>query len=327
MTAEELIIAVTSEASSIPPVAYKLLWGLISLAIQRGSGVVQVSMPWLALYTGSSRAGIAIAIEQIRKYVEVDATPGKPTTFRLPEAWLPSQGPLFGGSGPITARRPRLQRQRVENFPAPPNPSKNQANDQAGTVQFPGMFSPVTGLPTRQLQPGIQAAPVQNLNTFDQAIEMGTRARVESSRVEGFLLTEDYLIVVKAFHTVEIRLDQEEDARILTEILQSYRSHFDSAARASSRIDRKVLARLLAIGSLEEIAETLNERLAMGRKPGDSDMWFFFVLLDKIHGIDAKLTANVIQQEKSKASPNESGAPLLADQLLADVKAKARRMA
>lgn len=327
MTEEELIIAVAAEAREIPPVAYKLLWGLISLAIQRGSGVVQVSQSWLALYIGASRAGIAIAIRQLEKYVEVDNLSTKVTTFRLPESWLPSQGPLFGGDGPITSRRPRLSTVITTSPPPAPSMSKGQAKDQASACSISRHLLPITSLEPRLRLPGIQANLVHPVSNYVQDIEMGTRARVESSRVEVTAEEEEYLVVEKAFHTVEIRANQLEDARILTEILQSYRSHFDSSARAASRPDRKVLARLLAIGSLEEIADTLNERLAMGRKPGESDMWFFFVLLDKLRGIDHKLTASVIEQAKSKAPFNESRGALFEDQLLAEVNAKARRLA
>lgn len=327
MTAEELIIAVTAEAHVIPPVAYKLLWGVISLAIQRGSGVVQVSMPWLAMYTGASRAGIAIAIGQLRKYVEVDSTPGKPLTFKLPEDWLPPQGPLFGGSGPITARRPRISTVITTTPSPPPTPSRNQATDQAGTNPYSRQVWPVTGLPTRPLQPGIQAAPVQNPGCIVQDIDKGTRARADQIRSEVSAVTEEYLSIRKAFRTVEIRPDQREDADILTEILQGYRSNFDSAARAASRPNRIVLARLLAIAAIEELSHTIYELQAERQRPGKSDMWFFTVLLERIRGFDRTITASVIEQEKSKAPFNESRGALFEDQLLADVTAKARRMA
>lgn len=326
MTAEELIIAVTSEATSIPPVAYKLLWGLISLALQRGSGVVQVSMPWLALYTGASRAGIAIAISQLTKYVEVDSTPGKPTTFRLPDSWLPSQGPLFGGDGPITARRPRLPHVRTK-APTPPRMVPgNQATDQAGTGLNTRQVWPDTSLEITPHLPRYQAAPAWNLSSFNGKPREDPRARVESNRIEDSASSAGYLVLVKAFHTVEIKPEQWEDSRILSDSIICHRMNFDSDASASSRRDRKVLARLLAIAPLEDICDSIHELLAEKRPPGKSDMWYFSVLLDRIHGIDHRVTAAYIEQEKSKALSNESRGPLFEDSLLDEVGGKLRRL-
>lgn len=156
------------------------------------------------------------------------------------------------------------------------------------------------------------------------------RIPIDSNRIEDGGGRNLYLVIEEAFHTVEIRPDQREDAQILSECILTHRKdfYFDSDAAASSRRDPKVIARILAIAPIEQLSDAIFGLKAERRKPGKTDMWYFSVLFDRIQGIDHKLTAAVIEQQKSKASyESKTDGGLFEAELLEEIMGNAKRIA
>ena len=316
MTYEELIVAIANEAPRLSEVAYKLLWSLVSISIQQGSNEVRASHRWLAAQTGMCREGVARGARELSRLIGVDAPPGALTTFTLPVDWFSPQRPLVSAEeGPQNIHRwPKIQasgglesRQVVAN-------NLGQGGLESRPVvawnlgQSCGKDTP-SGLEFRPGWPGIQASspdsPIRN-----------APARVDRSIDQGLSTPEHILRIDKAFHTVEILPDQTEAAEILVDAVTSYRKCFPASPRIRNTPDRIVIARCLAIAGVEELCSTLRVLLAEDRRPGISDMWFFTVFLNRIHGIPSKLINSRIDGEKKKAHAYESKPSLFPDELV-----------
>lgn len=125
---------------------------------------------------------------------------------------------------------------------------------------------------------------------------------------------------------MEILPDQQESAEIVEDALRLCRFNFDSDAYASSRPDSKVIARILAVASIDQICYVLRTIAEKRTRPGDSDMWFFTVLLHRIHSIPAATTRERIRQLSAKAQSLNVKPSLFPDQLVNETAARIRKL-
>lgn len=327
MKYEDVIEEVDRLAPNLTGTAYKVLWRLIALSIKHRNPALRASHKYLAQELKLAKESVAQAIRDLQGIITVRKDGSAVTTFIVPERWVPEQPPLFISNQPLKSGG-GISTNVSTDAPTPPRGgAKIQVHKRPGTRTVTLVTRPDSGLDYRvttdnqaDSHPGFQ-------DKIDQDIEMGTRVPIESNRIEVCAETAEYLVIVKAFHTVEIRPDQREDAQILTEVIEMHRIKFDSAAAAASRRDPKVIARLLAIAPIEDLCDTILQLRAEERRPGTTDMWYFTVCLDRLRGINHKVTASVIEQTKSKAHSVEQRTPLFEDQLLAYIDRNARRMA
>lgn len=326
MTYERLIIAVDEVAPQLSNSAYKLLWRLIALAIHRGTPEVEASMRWLATALGYSKESVAESIRELAQYIQVTALEGRPTIFCLPPDWFPPQRTLFGDDrlGGDIHNRPGNQDTTVlfSRTPLSQKPGHHRPGNQdtrPGNQDTTVLETRTPVLISRTQRPGIQ-------DTCSDSPIRNAGARVDRSIDQNSAEPDRYIALDRAFHTVEILPAQRQDAELLSDVIRSYREKFDSTAYAVSQPDRTVLARILAIGAIEEIADALNALAHLKRKPGASDMWFFTVLIDKLLGIHHTYTAERIKQLNAKAQSLNGKPSLFPDQLVSGTAAQMRKL-
>lgn len=327
MTYEELIVAIDGEAPKLSHVALRLLLRLVSLAIQQGVAEVRASDNWLAQHLGISREGVARATRDLAKLITVDRRNGCATIFLLPADWFTPQRSLFAGrdlpanihnlptfqagdgqlSRHVPAKSPgrtcQVFRQDLPTFQAPP------ANSLGSTCQV-----------SRQDLPTLQAGtPISPIRTAGARVNRSISSSAEPEGLTGF--------IDRCLRTVKILPAQEEDAQILSDTLQHYRTACGSDYAYTPEPDETVLARILAIAPIEDLCGVLRTLLTDGVRCGKQDMWFFTVLLQRIHRASPKLTASRYDSMKPKAPSQNENLPGFADELINGTMPKLRRLA
>lgn len=327
MTYEQIIIAIQNAAPQLSDASLRLLLQLIALSIEYQSPVLQASHRSLAQRAGLSKEGVAIAIRGLPQTIRVVKSPTGVTTFILPDDWIPAQRSLTGGVGGDVRTRgnpvdvPPTRAANQDSASRKPGQKVSHKPGQGGGNQdsLPGQYGANTvdnclKFPTSQ--DGSDSSPIRNAHArVDRSIEQGSADPGHSSRID------------RAVRTVKILPHQQQAAAIFRSRVQEYRDAFPNAPRASWQPDETVTARCLAIAHVEELCSSLCELASEGVPPGYNDMWFFFTLLNKIHGIDRALIAERISAQRSKAPSNNPTPSLWTDELVDTASAAMRRMA
>jgi hypothetical protein len=326
LTYEQLITKVDEVAPDLEGVAYKLLWRLIARAIISGRTDVEVSVRDLAKGLKTSKEGIARAIRELAQYIRVEARDGAGTTFFLPPDWFPQQRTLFNEDslGGDFHNRPTYQDGSVlfTRTVASYSPGHQRPTHQDGTPTppFQASYSPGRIVPlTRTQRPTHQDA------SHGEARE-DTRARVRSIESEASASSEVVDRIDRAWGAVEIPVDREADAAVLSEWVYGYKCDLGRLGEHSTYPDTQMVARLLELAPMEEIQQVLRSLREQDKVPGDQDAWFFTVLAQRIHHVSPELVRIRMRAVKSKAPSHKRDASLFADQLLADAAAKVRRL-
>lgn len=327
MSYEELIVAIAESAPQLKEAALRLLLDLVSLAIQHGTHELTVSSRDLATRTGLSREGVMRGARALAALIAVDVQHGRDLRFTLPAPWFATQRTLFppDDSGPrihswptnqaTTGQRswPLLANQPGQNWPT------NQASLPTNLASTGQPTRPI-GQPTRPDWPTNQASsdgvPIRNAG-----------ARVDRSIDIDFADADLIGRVDRAVEAVHIEPDQQEAAALLRSSLQAYRDAFPGHPGLSDRADDIVVAHILAIADVEELCRVLRTLYDHAKAPGSSDMWFFFVLMEKIHGVKPALTRSRMELAKAKARTYESKPSLWHEDLVKATAAKTRRLA
>jgi hypothetical protein len=322
LTYEDLIVSIDNEAPNLPDAAYKLLWRLISIAIQRRSPQISVSHNWLAQKLCVSREGIARSARELRKLLIVESQNGLFTTFTIPDSWLSPQRSLFSDETPLTGRQaPAYNPGRPANFPGTYLP-----NFQAGPAHNPGRpaNSPGSHLPNFQADlPNFQAGSTQNQQLTHRAL-----IDIESNQNPAHRNFE--VIIDRSLSAVEIPVENEGDAAILSDELYAYKCDFGPVRERSLYPDTKVLARCLALAPVERLVSVLRTLRSNNTRCGQQDMWFFTVFAQKIYAIPPRLTASRYDLMKPRENPPTNETPgrpsLFQENLLNETAAKVRRL-
>jgi hypothetical protein len=324
MSYRDLILLITDRASQLSGVALKLIFRLISIAIQQRSNVVTISCSELARQLGVSRDAITAAHRQLATIFPIETSSGSSkSTFTLPADWFEE----WELSAEIRESGKLLHMTRKSAGPAwkygsdlPGNQAGKLPRNQAGAGDLPEMSVGKPGSmwgKTRQV--------LQNLPGFQAGTnkERTCARRVDSTSSS---CTPSGLVVVvdRALGNVEILPEQKQDAEILREMLCEYRATFNVAFVYPGGPDRVVIARILAIAPIDELCGVLRKLLTDRVRPGTRDMWFFTVLMEKIHGVDNNTVRDRIAAMKRKKPPMNETLPNFGPELLGEVAAGMR---
>lgn len=280
----------------------------------------------LAANLNLSKEATATAIRELAQYIRVEARDGEGTTFFLPIDWFPPQRTLFSQDelGGDFHNRPNFQDGSVlfSRTPASQNPGHqrpgiqdDRANNQDASV-----------LESRTIVPFTRTQRPNNQDASHGGAGEDTRARVRSIESEASASSKVVCLIDRAWGAVEIPEELEAEAALLTEWVYAYKCDLGPLRDDSVYPDTQMIARLLKLAPLEKINCVLRSLRERGRESGDNDAWFFTVLAQQIHGASPELTRSRMRAVKAKAPSHKRDASLFADDLLAGVGAKARKL-
>jgi hypothetical protein len=324
MSYEELIVAIENEGTQLSCVAYRLLWRLVSISIQQGSNEVNVSCRTLASQLGVARNSIAQAHRDLAPFIGVAVTNGSTATFTLPAEWFSPQRALFATLSPKPVIH-NLARNRAGTWhETEPVPGTKLSRTWHETEPVPGTKLSRTWHETEPDLARNCARPGTKLSQLDADTYRNARARIDRSISSCSTPSGLVVLIDRALRTVEILPQQEQDAEILRGALCDYRRDLDAPSLYPGGPDQVAIARILAIAPIEDICGVLRKLLTARVHPGKQDMWFFTVLMQKLHGAPPKLVADRYDSMKRKKPPMNETLPNFGPELLSEVAAGMR---
>lgn len=326
MNYEDLILEVESHVPNLSGSAYKVLWRLVALSIERRSSELNVSHNYLAIKLDIARESVAQALRDLSSIVAVEPTHGVITTILLPSRWMSPQQDLFMRNEPLTVRS-LTPKPVITNTPTPPDnlprkPTPRQPGIQAGASKTRHVTSREYRQETVDL--GETSQETRTIKPDDQICNAHARASIESNR--GFLPSSVVEYIDRAWDTVEISEDKEADAALLSEWLYDYKCEQGPLRGDSGMVDSTMLARILAIAPLEKLYEVICRLRANGNPPGETDAWFFVTLCNRVFQVAPKTVRSRMHRQTTRKPAYESKPPLFQDQLVQETAGKVRKI-
>jgi hypothetical protein len=303
MSYDELHLAIAAAAPQFKEAALRLLLELVALSIEQGTNELVVSSRTLASRTGLSREGVMRATRDLSAVMAADVNQGKELRFTLPAEWFSPQRSLFvaGNVRPQLIHWPTIQASTGQ----PSRPVlANEPGQHWPTIQanWPTIQAS-TGQPSRPIGQPSRPVLANHPGQFGADTYRNARARIDRSIDQDSTPSGLVVLIDRALRTVEILPAQQQDADILRDALCEYRTAFDVDSLYPGGPDQVAIARILAIAPIEELCGVLRKLLTARVPPGKQDMWFFTVLMQKIHGAPPKLVADRYDGMKRKKPP------------------------
>jgi hypothetical protein len=321
---KDLISLINTGAPELSGTAFKLLWQLIDIAMQQRSNVVTISCRELARRLSVSRDAITSAHRQLAAIFPIATRNGSDkTTFTLPLDWFEKEA--------LTAEireRPKLFHMLrksatdawKDGSEMPGNQAGKRPGYQASTACKPGIMALKPGSMWGKTRQDLQKLPGNQASTNKERARAFSIDRFSSSCTPSGLVHR----IDSALRTVEILPAQQQDAEILRDELIEYRTTCHVDFQAPNGPDQVAIARILAIAPIEELCGVLRKLITARVPPGTSDMWFFTVLMQRIHGAPPKLVADRVTALKRKKPPMNETLPNFGPELLSEVAAGMR---
>lgn len=326
MNYEGLILEVEGHAPYLSGTAYKVLWRLVCLSIERRNAELHLSHKYLATKLDISRESVAQALRDLSHIVAIEPTHGSITTIVLPARWMSPQQDLFTRNEALTVRNLTSKPVITDSPTPPPNMPGNSTPKVARNPGNLRKTRQVSSQEFRQVGADLRVScqESRHVEPDDQICNAHARASIESNR--GFLPSSVVEYIDRAWDTVEISEDKEADAALLSEWLYDYKCALGPLRGDSGIVDNVMLARILAIAPIEQLYEELCRLRANGRSFDQGDAWFFVTLCNKVFQVDPKTVRGRMHRQTTRNPAYESKPSLFQDQLVQETAGKVRKI-